>query len=87
MTQELSMQARKLRNLRELHALKVANESLKNEIAQVQARIEQTQGEVMKLLTEVEHFSGNHETLRDEILAVRRTVCSQESLEMVETAA
>lgn len=34
-TQELSIQAQKLRNLRELHALKVANHCLKNDVEQI----------------------------------------------------
>src|SRR4051812_17991197 len=46
--EKLSGEVRRLRALRELHSLRVANRSLQQDIDQVRARIEESQDEVIK---------------------------------------
>ena len=72
--QQLSKETQKLRSLRELHALKVANQSLKEEVERVKARVEQSQREVMELLLRVERFTGDYDTLQEKIRTVRKAV-------------
>jgi hypothetical protein len=55
---ELSEECQKLRQLRELYALKVANRCRRKEVEGIKAQVKRTHSELLQLMLEVEHFTG-----------------------------
>lgn len=53
---ELSEEFQKLRQLRELYALKVANRCQRKEVESIKAQVKRTHSELLQLMLEVEHL-------------------------------
>lgn len=67
---KLSEESEKLRNLRELHALKVANKCQRRDLAEIKAQVKQAQNELLRLTLEVENFTGQAITRRCKVNAL-----------------
>jgi hypothetical protein len=55
---QLSEGSKKLKKLRELHALKLANRCHRQELDQIKAQVKRTQDELMELMLKAENFTG-----------------------------
>lgn len=65
--EQLSEEAKKLQQLRELHAVKMANRSQRHDLDEIKARVARTQSELLELMLKVENLTGEIVRRRGEL--------------------